>query len=497
MWCLLPFLCFIVRVQSEEESTCRAGAACGEEEPSPYFWPTAFGHVSHYGVAPWPSPTNLSATLSWSWHHPDGRFRELPIGVVIDDKKNLYVSADQHSYKLSPDGAVLWTHKNPPGGTPDGPSIMDGSFFADSAEGFVFALDMETGVQKWISKVDDRICGDTGFVSAHQGVVVVATGSRRVAIGEDGCGVVRGLNASDGSALWALEPENGLWDFMAQFPDDGSVVFQDCSGVIHRAGLTDGSLIWKGGGVPGSWTDGTQFLGPNGIVYQTNNNPGTLGAYRLSDGKLLWKQSVPKSPNTSPVVGRLRKDGHLSVVMPIGHQTPYGGMPPAVLVFQYLPFLQRAPDLLKAAIFLPLHYFSIWLGDYQHHLWRNEPRLHEVWVFDAETGDLQWRWEGPVQYRMNANGDEEAFLDRSSRGVRTVCWPTPWSAARIGSDGTIYIGNENGHFFAIRDSNGDNRIDAGEVSSFDTGTNFPSCGSAHAPGMIAAANCDSVYVWKS
>lgn len=504
MWfmMMLSLVCLVVILQVEGvvEPTCSVGESCANEKDKSrkYYWPTAFGHPSHYGVAPWPQPTNLSTSFSWRWHHPDGVFHELPIAVVIDDQKNVYASAERYSYKLSPNGEVIWKYQQI-AGTPDGPSIMDGTFFGDTTSGHVFAVDMETGKEKWVKKVDTTICGDTGFLSAYHGVVIVSTGTKECHAGP-GCKTVRALNASNGNQLWEFDTDNAMWDFMAQFTQDDTVIFQDSSGVIYRLELERGKLLWKNGGVPGSWTDGTQFLGSNGIVYQTNNDlemtgSGNLGAYRVSDGTFLWKQEVPKSPNTSPVVGRLGKSDRLSVVMPIGHQTGFGAFPPTVLfLWSWFSWL----GVTTAWIILkPIHLFSIWLGDYQRFLWRTVPRQHDIYVFDAETGSLQWKWEGPINYQVNANGDEAAFQDRVNLKMRTACWPTPWSAARIGSDGTIYVGDESGIFFAIRDVNGDNRIDDDEVSAFNTQTNFPSCGSAHAPGMVVVANCDSIWAWKS
>mmetsp|Transcript_7531 Transcript_7531/g.9724 ORF Transcript_7531/g.9724 Transcript_7531/m.9724 type:complete len:86 (-) Transcript_7531:83-340(-) len=83
-------------------------------------------------------------------------------------------------------------------------------------------------------------------------------------------------------------------------------------------------------------------------------------------------------------------------------------------------------------------------------------------------------------------------------GIRPISCPTPWSAPRIGSDGTIYVGNQNGDFYAIRDANGDGRIDnEKEVSVYKTKGVFTHIGSAHAPGMLVAVNFDSVFVFKS
>jgi hypothetical protein len=40
---------------------------------------------------------------------------------------------------------------------------------------------------------------------------------------------VKALNASSGEILWTYQPDMPVWNFLALFPDDGSLVFQASS----------------------------------------------------------------------------------------------------------------------------------------------------------------------------------------------------------------------------------------------------------------------------
>merc|ERR1712150_63837 len=122
------------------------------------------------------------------------------------------------------------------------------------------------------------------------------------------------------------------------------------------------------------------------------------------------------------------------------------------------------------------------------------PYPHEVHVFDAETGQFQWSWYSHKWTRTMAAGDEEGLMTRLQKQIRGACWPVSWATPAIGPDGTIYVGAENGVFYAVRDANGDGQIDSKtEVSSFDTGSNFPHSAIAHAPGMHIVTNRAGVF----
>lgn len=327
--------------------------------------------------------------------------------------------------------------------------------FGITSKSRAFALNMQTGKEIWSKIIGTGNDGNYGQVSAHDGVVITATnqtgGSNSVVVG---------LNEADGSILWTYKPEVSLWNFEVSFPGDGTFVFQDLAGGPHRCMMKDGSLIWKQDGIKDSWTDGQTTVGPNGVVYAVSNynhgqpipgyeGVGLLRAFRLSDGKLLWNVSTPRPPNDVPVVGQLAGHTGLSVVLPMGQQCTQG-------------------------------------------------EQIDVRAYNAETGELQWTFEGPKQLGPEVAGDLEGIPARAASHIQTMTKPNPWGQAAIDATGIVYVGGETGHFFALRDSNSDGHVFGdNEISVFETGAAFVgSSGPALAPGLLAVGAQDSLHVWQ-
>merc|ERR1712183_869915 len=78
------------------------------------------------------------------------------------------------------------------------------------------------------------------------------------------------------------------------------------------------------------------------------------------------------------------------------------------------------------------------------------------------------------------------------------CVPNPWSAPTIDATGTVYIANQEGQIFALKDLNGDGQLNGTrEVQSYDTiraydGSEAPSI----VPGLMALVSCDTLFVFK-
>jgi len=376
---------------------------------------------------------------------------------------------------------------------------MDGHIFSATTDGWVFKLTMSGGEEVWRKRVAERASTDTWYVEAHGGIIVLGTGVGPRQGG--GSTTVRGVNSTDGSQLWEFEPDVEAWNFQAQFSSDGeSFVFQDIEGRGYRVGSRDGRLIWKSGAgtfVPHSFTDGGALLAEaQGKVYTVASSvpaslfkPDTRGyihALNFADGRLLWVQPVGRIPNSWPAVGPLRKGAKPSVVIPVGLQ----GSKPVLL---------QLPAWMPVPAKYALHYFSLWLGDYQVRFWQKDPMPLDIYAFDAESGTPQWMWKGPVHRRVACGGDEEGVLIRQRSFMRDICWPGPWTAPTIDSEGTVYVGAQNGEFVALWDGNGDGKIDdATEVSRFDTGgSSALHPGPALAPGLLAYPTCDGLFVFKA
>lgn len=429
---------------------------------SAHYWPSGRGRVGQYGTSPYVGPKNLSAEFAWSWHHPEGRYHTLPYGTAIDNSNNIYLTTDTSMWKLSPRGEVMWSFTPYPKATIfSAGSLLDGRVHFTTLDGRVWAISMDTGKELWSKKVCQEINQDNGFVSAHDGVVIAATdASDAASAGRPGPAnkIVRAVKASDGSPLWTFEPEKPIWNFLALFPDDGTVLHQDWEGKAYRHHVQNGSLIWSAGGHPGSWTDGSPLIA-DGIVYTVSAHllapfdsaeAGHLCARRISDGGLLWEVGVPMPPNNAPSIGRLAGHDELLIVQPGGWQGMASG---------------------------PTGIFA----------------------FDARTGEQKLYYRGPVQAGPNQAGAMEGLLERILAGATPAYVTNPWSAPSIDVDGTLYIGHENGVIYAFRDNNGDGTFEGEmEVSKFDTGGAFVGSSSpAHGPGMMAIASCDTLFVFST
>ena len=427
----------------------------------PHHWGSGRGNFPEYAVSTYPAPFKLSDTFAWQWHHPLGRFATLTYGTAIDGDSSIYLSAADGVRKFDKNGVMIWEYGSLPAEVMNAPSLYNGMVYGSDTFGHVFALDMQTGRQVWKTQVADNIGQDNGFNMVREGVALTACDWRKPSPNNEANQKVKALNASTGEELWTYEPDTAVWNFLPLFVDESSFVFQDMTGKVYRLNLITGAVLWKAGGLNGTWTDGSAAVGPNGLVYAVNNNhpilsfptresnPGTLSAYNISDGQLVWAVTTPRPPNNAPAVGHVMNLPGLSVVMPLCQQV----LPGATC---------------------------------------------DVHVYDAETGGLQWIFHGPTQTGLLQAGDAEGILGRIARGVRSMCLPNGWSAPTIDSQGTVFVGNEEGNFYALRDLDGDGvTFGDEEVALYDTKASFSGSSSpAIAPGILAIASCDTLFVFK-
>ena len=426
-----------------------------------YHWASGRGNFPEYAVSIHPAPFNLSESLAWQWHHPLGRFATLTYGTAIDGDSNIYLSGADGVRKFDQNGTMLWEYESLPAEVMNAPSLYNGLVYGSDTYGYVFALEMKTGKQVWKTRVAETIGQDNGFNMVREDIALAACEHHPPSSFGAANHKIKALNASTGAELWTFEPDTPVWNFLPLFVEDDSFVFQDMTGKVYRMTLSTGILKWKAGGLNGTWTDGGAAVGPNGLVYAVNlnrkapmfgiseNSPGKLSAYNLTDGKLVWTITTPRPPNNAPAVGHVKNLPGLSVVMPVCTQVRPGA-------------------------------------------------TCDVQVYDAQTGGLRWVFHGPTQDALLQAGDMEGVEARTERGVRAWCLPNGWSAPTIDAEGTVFVGNEMGKFFALRDLDGDGvTFGEGEVAFYDTKAAFAGSSSpAVAPGLLAVASCDSLFVFK-
>ncbi|CAE7730277.1 bamB [Symbiodinium pilosum] len=396
-----------------------------------YHWGSGRGNFPEYAVSHATAPFELAKKIAWTWSHPMGRFATLTYGTAIDHQRNIYLSGADGVRKFDESGKQLWEYESLPAEMMDAPSLHDGKVIGSDTKGNVVALDMETGKVVWKSKVAKEIGQDNGFTMAKGGVALAACDWRNPGPKGEANHRIQALNASTGNLMWSYEPDNPVWNFLPLFVDDGDFVFQDLTGKAYRVDLHTGNVLWKNGGLDGTWTDGGAAVG-NGMVFTVHNNekapldgltefnPGTLSAFNLKTGDLVWKVVTPRPPNNAPAVGKVRNLDGLSVVMPVCQQVVPGSN-------------------------------------------------CDVHVYSADNGNLQWVFHGPQQTGLLQAGDMEGLAFRTARGVRGMCLPNGWSAPSIDAEGTVFVGNEEGNLYALRDVDGNGVIYGDdEMQSFDT-----------------------------
>ena len=289
----------------------------GSEGEAQHHWASGRGNFPEYAVAKHPAPFNLAETFAWEWHHPLGRFATLTYGTAIDAESNIYLSAADGVRKFDQHGKMLWEYPSLPAEVMNAPSLYNGLLYGSDTHGHVFALDMQTGNLMWKTRVAENIGQDNGFNMVRAGIALAACDWRKPSPNGEANQRIQALNASTGDELWMFKPDTPVWNFLPLFVGDNDFVFQDMSGKVYRINLSTGALLWKAGGRNGTWTDGGSAVGPNNVVYAVNNNhpmpqastseysPGTLSAYNLTDGQLLWSITTPRPPNNAPAVGRV------------------------------------------------------------------------------------------------------------------------------------------------------------------------------------------------
>jgi len=456
-----------------------------------YYWPQQKGDVNRTGYSPYTVTTNLEVEPTWVWKDPD--LDVIRCTPLIDDKKNIYLGTQAGKmYKFSPDGAMLWSYRSRRGNTPTVSSLMDGSIYLNTKFGFVVALDMETGKERWATQVAGATAGDTACVFALNKTIISATSqpgstgtnNRIVALNEDG------------THRWTFDHTWPSFNFQASSPGDGTMVFQDRAGGVYRLSLDDGGLLWESGirdRLPWFFTTGATICGPNGLVYAASNyhnNEGIIHAYRLEDGVQVWRKNVFMPSNQAVAYGMIAGYDKPAVVAGIGENPGF----PVILSLGFLP--KRLQPIVNK--------LSVWMAGRPTWLWGTREAPAALVALDAETGATRWSWTPPPFARPACEGEEAWAYERFEIAqqhpeyeVDTICLPDNWAQAVIGGDGTVYAGYQDGKLYAVRDANGNGHLDEGEVSGHYFGHAFQGS-QAIAPGMLAVAPCGGgLYVFKN
>eukprot|EP00930_Biecheleria_cincta_P074596 TRINITY_DN6180_c0_g1_i5.p1 TRINITY_DN6180_c0_g1~~TRINITY_DN6180_c0_g1_i5.p1 ORF type:complete len:505 (-),score=54.29 TRINITY_DN6180_c0_g1_i5:43-1557(-) len=430
---------------------------------------------------PYTVRANFSAGPRWIWQNElKEQVRHSPL---IDDQHNIYVTTIARIRKFSSSGDLIWTWECPleEGQLDASPALYEQSLLFYASTGPVgrtltlFSLDLQSGTVKWRQFVQDTYschC-DSPSVFAYNGTMVIPLASTDPSFANKS-NTLYAVSTQDGAPFWKYIADEATWNFQGSTPGDGTILFGSQCGRAYRITF-GGALVWKSGPTP-STTPGVKCstgggaLGPNGVFYVNSNHfadptgGAYVDAYRVSDGTLLWSKKFDARHQgwQYPAVGKLGPGGPLAVVAPVGGITS---------------FQQKVLE-----------------GDLQ--------LLNAVVALDAATGEELWRVEEAPWPNAVAAGDEdqlqiERAVNKKDPRSELFCLPDIQGIPLLAGDGTVYASSShNGDLRAIRDTNGNGKIEPGEVSVFSTKQCFLNSPSL-ARGMLVAAPCwGPMYVFK-
>lgn len=182
--------------------------------------------------------------------------------------------------------------------------VFDTVFFG-TEDGYVYALDAQTGETKWQADVRGEVLAAPAVES---GIVVINTGA----------GALVGLNSTDGSEMWRGDsevPPLSLRGLSSPVAASGGVIFGTPTGKLQVNIIQSGMLAWEQViSAPSGATELERIVDVDakpiilgGTVY-TISYGGTLAAVELRSGRIVWKreyaayQSLALNGNTLYVV---------------------------------------------------------------------------------------------------------------------------------------------------------------------------------------------------
>eukprot|EP00441_Pelagodinium_beii_P022538 CAMPEP_0197657178 /NCGR_PEP_ID=MMETSP1338-20131121/44466_1 /TAXON_ID=43686 ORGANISM="Pelagodinium beii, Strain RCC1491" /NCGR_SAMPLE_ID=MMETSP1338 /ASSEMBLY_ACC=CAM_ASM_000754 /LENGTH=676 /DNA_ID=CAMNT_0043233491 /DNA_START=72 /DNA_END=2102 /DNA_ORIENTATION=- len=424
--------------------------------------PMKGGNANHSGFSPFRGPPDLSTT-AWSFHIPDS----VPTGFItsamsvfhgspmMDSAMNIYIqSTSGFIYSLDKWGSLRWTFQMV-GRDPQNPgnlALLNGVAYTCTDDGTAWAIDMNTGQEKWRRRIAKHCSWDTFSTAAAEDTVIFPCNPGLDPENLDGSTGLCAVGASDGSAKWMynLAQHNSKGYSMAPAIVGDSVYFSDVAGAAYSISLQDGKERWYTQGPPNPHlTTGSLVVGPNGKAYNgfsvgtSSNITGIVRAHSLDGGKVLWTKTFIEGINVAPAVG------------------PYGRKTAVVVAVGNNLECNHIPSITSR-------------------------KRGQIYVLDGETGREIWHFDLPY-YSVSTAGNIP----------RRTCCPDVMGQPTLASDGTVYVNWSGGKQFALKDVNKDGKVDANSKKEFayfhhGKGSNAQS---ALAAGFLVSSVCDRLIAF--
>lgn len=233
--------------------------------------------------------------VKWEFTEAQNRFIAAPL--VFED--GVYApAADETLYALTLEGQLRWKFvtEEESWATPVADNNC-GCLFLPSLDHHLYAISLVDGTQIWQSEsLDGAIVGTPALGEEH--VLYVGTFSRAIVA----------IDGATGQTIWRTPTKGWVWS--GPILSDDRLYVGDLNGFFYALNASDGSIIWQlspeqlDGQIVGS-----PLIADESIFITTEN--GTL--YNISaDGKISWSQVVGGKLYTSP-----RLAGELLLVTPV------------------------------------------------------------------------------------------------------------------------------------------------------------------------------------
>lgn len=286
----------------------------------------------------WAFPENLSGNTRWGFpadlnHEKCGVFyvtpavgegrvivaSHVPGGSFGGRPKNIV-------WGLDPDTGQFWHFDGATGQYIEGGAIGDGVFVIGNGDGYIYALDVESGALKWVLKTGHRvwatplIVSDTVYIGSmdrHLYALDLSTGEERWSFHAEGAFAgtpalwndtlfigafddrFYAIDAHTGTERWRFAGENWFWGSPVIYDD--TIYAADVDGNVYAIDAETGEQVWhkaleadvRAG--PALAEDGSQLF----ISGQEN---GTLYALDTADGFVIWSQASEGQALSTPAV---------------------------------------------------------------------------------------------------------------------------------------------------------------------------------------------------
>lgn len=227
------------------------------------------------------------------------------------------------------DGELLWAHEHPDGGVGMAAAVAGNNIIFTATRG-IYALDSETGEQRWITNPDGypttapTVSGDVVLITTKVGhdagenaglhALDTATGDHRwsypldagldaaatiadgTAIIADAAGTIHAVATSDGTRRWTSTVDAAVKTTAATSAETACLT--DVDGVVHAVSVVDGSEKWHSSAT--SPVPATGLAVADGTVYAGGHD--SLHAFDAASGATVWTHETDGLTST-PAVG--------------------------------------------------------------------------------------------------------------------------------------------------------------------------------------------------